>query len=91
VNLFHFSAFYFAIWRFLFCNLALFHKKKIIIQFQTKSKPKEKTQKLLQRNSTVSAAVETLRHRENAASLFVSFTEETIRRFSVSEESCISQ
>jgi hypothetical protein len=58
---------------------------------QTKTKPKEKTQKLLQRNSTVSAAVETVRHRENAASLFVSSTEETIRRFSVSEESCISQ
>ncbi|KAK2393932.1 mitochondrial lipoamide dehydrogenase [Trifolium repens] len=37
---------------------------------------------LLQRNSTVSAAVETVRHRKNAASLFVSSTEETIRRFS---------
>jgi hypothetical protein len=39
-----------------------------------KRKPKEKTQKLLEHNSTVSAAVETVRHRENAASLFVSST-----------------
>jgi hypothetical protein len=76
---------------FIFQFVKHFHKKKNIIQFQTKTKPKEKTQKLLQRNSTVSAAVETVRHRENAASLFVSSTEETIRRFSVSEESCISQ
>jgi hypothetical protein len=76
---------------FIFQFVKHFHKKKFIIHFQTKRKLKEKMQKLLQCNSTVSAVVETVRHRENAASLFVSSSEKTIRRFSVSEESCISQ